>query len=50
MLSHNQRTIVDIRIYIFSRIRSTAKTKLHYVADIMLDKGFTVFVSEEAIK
>ena len=34
----NQRTIVDIRIYIFTRIRSTAKTKLHYVADIVLDR------------
>ena len=27
-------TIVDIRIYIFTRIRSAAKTKLNYVADI----------------
>ena len=34
----NQRTIVDIRIYILTRIRSTAKTKLHYVADIVLDR------------
>ena len=42
--------IVDIRIYIFTRIRSAAKTKLNYVADIVLDRKDTPYTPQSIPK
>ena len=50
ILSRNHRTIVDIRIYIFTRILSTAKTKLNYVADIVLDRKDTPYTPQSIAK
>ena len=38
--------VTTIRIYIFTRIRSTAKTKLNYVADIVLDRKHTPYTPQ----
>ena len=43
-------TIVDVRIYIFTRIRSTSKTKLNYVADIVLDRKDTPYTPQSIPK
>ena len=38
------------RIYIFTRIRSTAKTKLKYGADIVLDRKHTPYTQQSIPK
>lgn len=50
ILSRNHCTIVDIRIYIFTKIRSAAKTKLNYVADIVLDRKDTPYTPQSIPK
>ena len=50
ILSRNHRTIVDVRIYIFTRIRSTSKTKLNYIADIVPDRKDTTYTPQSIPK
>ena len=50
ILPRNHRIIVDVRIYIFTRIRSTSKTKLNHVADIVLDRKDTPYTPQSIPK